>query len=324
MSVTRQRALLIGGAGYLGAVLTRRLLAEGWGVTVYDALLFGPEPMKELEGDPGFCLIRGDVRDLSGLAAAIPGHDAVIVLAALVGEPACQKDARGAVEVNYLSAILAAQAARYCGISRFVFASTDSCYGAQEGILTESSPLRPISHYARLKMQAEQEILSLADATFSPVVLRMATLYGLSPRMRFDLIVNTLTMHAVTRRRIRIYGGEQWRPLVHVADAAEAYVLALQAARERIHGEIINVGSDEQNYQIGEIGRVVAGHFPGISVEVLPQAPDLRDYHVSFAKAAAVLGFRAMRGVTDGIREIARALTSGEILDPDDGRYVNA
>jgi nucleoside-diphosphate-sugar epimerase len=170
----------------------------------------------------------------------------------------------------------------------------------------------------------EKEILAMAGPDFHPTILRLATIYGLSPRMRFDLIVNILTMHAVVNNKIKIFGGKQWRPLVHVADAAQGFITAMEAPPDKVGAEVFNIGSNEQNYQIGQLGDLVLESMPSIAVETISQPPDLRDYHVNFDKAARVMGYKATRTVADGIREIETALRAGNIADPFDAKYRNA
>ncbi|MBF0530581.1 MAG: NAD-dependent epimerase/dehydratase family protein, partial [Deltaproteobacteria bacterium] len=159
---------------------------------------------------------------------------------------------------------------------------------------------------------------------FAVTILRLATVYGLSPRMRFDLIINILTMHAVIHKRIKIFGGRQWRPLVHVADVALGFISALEAPGDLANGQVFNIGDNAQNYQIGALGDLVAQTIPGITIDTIEQPPDLRDYHVNFDKAARVLGYRVRWTVADGIRQIEEALRSGAILDPQAANYRNA
>lgn len=318
------KVLIVGGAGYIGSVLTRMLLDRGHSVTVFDRLLFGADSLAAMHSHPDFKLVIGDVRDISALANVIPGQDAVILLAALVGEPACNRDPAETVQVNWLGSLAVAETARYYQVPRLLFASTDSCYGIQEGILTEDSPLQPISLYAELKKKLEERLLAMNSAEFMVTILRLATVYGLSLRMRFDLIINILTLHAVLDHRIKIFGGLQWRPLVHVADAALGFITALEAPAELIQGQVFNIGSNDQNYQIGRLGELVANTIPGIAIDTIEQPPDLRDYHVNFDKAARMLGFKPVWSVADGIRQIETALRTGEIADPLAARYRNA
>ena len=320
-----KHVVVAGGAGYIGSVLSRQLLEAGYRVTVFDSLLFGEESVQELKASSDFTLVQGDLRHLEEVSAVLQDQvDAVVLLGALVGENACDRDPRETVDTNLLGAKSLAEACRYYNIPRFIFASTDSAYGIQEGIMYEDSPLRPISLYARLKMAVEQEILALKNDTFHPTVLRMATIYGFSPRMRFDLVINVLTLRAWTDNRITVYGGEQWRPLVHVEDAARAYLLCLQADLEKVDGQVFNVGSNQQNYQVGKLGEMVAEVFEGVEIETIPQTPDLRDYHVNFDKIGQVMGYQVGYSVKDGIEGIRQGLEEGLIGDYNDRRYYNA
>lgn len=316
--------LVVGGAGYLGSVLTRQLLDEGYRVRVFDRFLFGEEPLAAILNNGHLDIRRGDVRDLTSVLEALEGVEAVVLLAALVGEPACDRNPEATFGVNYVATVALAEACAYRGIQRFLFASTDSAYGIQEGVMSETSPLQPISLYARLKAEAERKILALASNRFAPCVLRMATIYGLSPRMRFDLVVNVLTMHAATKGRCTVYGGWQWRPLVHVRDAARAYGAVLAAPIEKVRGQIFNVGSNEQNYQIYQLGDLMRQAVPQVIIDTTDVPPDLRDYHVSFEKIGQTLGYRVRHSVIEGIQEMYDAIAQGWIIDPHEPRYRNA
>lgn len=318
-----RRILVIGGAGYLGSVLTRQLLDEGHSVRVLDSFRFGVESLADVIDHPGLDVVHGDIRYISHVTDALKDVDGVVLLAALVGEPACDRDPKETVDINLLATKAVAEACKYHRIERFVFATTDSVYGIREGVMQEDSDKNPLSLYARLKLRAEEEILSLQDREFRPVLLRMCTLYGCSPRMRFDLVVNRLAMLAATEGRITIFGGAQWRPFVHVADAANAYRMALAAPVDLVGGQIFNVGSNEQNYQVAHLEQLIATVFPDVQIERIPQTPDLRDYFVSCDKIATVLGYRVERSVVDGIREIRDALQSGRIQNPQAARFYN-
>jgi nucleoside-diphosphate-sugar epimerase len=320
--------LVVGGAGYLGGVLSSRLLDEGHEVTVFDRLLHGPAAVTPLAGRPGFKLIEADIRDLGALAEAMPGRQAVILLAGLVGEPACARDSAATVAVNYLASLAVWRAAAYYGAERFIFASTDSCYGAQENILlTEESPLQPLGLYAELKARVEREILgdglNLSAPNRRPTILRLATLYGSAPRMRFDLILNLLAREAALGRGAKIFSGEQWRPFVHVLDAARAFSLALAADPETVSGQVFNIGSNHQNIQFKDLAKLLLRVLPQAKVETVPQPPDLRDYHVAFDKASRLLSFKPEFEPEDGLREIAAGLAAGIWGDPDSPRHRN-
>lgn len=318
-----QKIVILGGAGYLGSVMTGQFLERGNQVEVFDTLRFGDQSMSRYNGHPKFQFTQGDITDIARVTSSIKDAHSVILLASLVGEPACDQDEKETADINYIATKAVAEACRYYEIPRFIFASTDSAYGIQEGVMYEDSPMNPISLYGQLKVRSELEIMAMADDRFRPTVLRMATIYGLSPRMRFDLVVNVLTLNAFVQEKITIHGGAQWRPLVHVADAAKAYVMTLEAPIEKVGGQVFNVGSNEQNYQIGHLGDMVKSVFHEIAIETIPQNPDLRDYYVNFDKITETLGYEVQNSIVDGVREIRSALESGEIGDHNAARYYN-
>ncbi|MDR2338848.1 MAG: NAD(P)-dependent oxidoreductase [Deltaproteobacteria bacterium] len=320
------RVLLLGGAGYIGQVAAGKLLEEGFEVHTVDSLIHGPQAQEALFRHKGFSFDTGDLNDPELMGSLAAGHDAVVLLAGLVGEAACDRDPRLTLASNYLSPLLLLEACLFHGkVGRFVFISTDSCYGNRPGeILDEEAELRPISLYAALKARLEGEILGRAKGSnLTATVLRFATVYGLAPRTRFDLAVNILTREATLRKVATIYSGEQWRPLVHVSDAAGAIAMALKEPTGRVGGQILNVGSNDQNVRFDTLGRLIAELVPGSEIVTVPGAPDLRDYHVSFGKIAA-LGFKAKVSLRDGIRGLRDALIKGEIADPYDPSLRNA
>jgi len=199
-------------------------------------------------------------------------------------------------------------------------------YGASEipdVRLTEDSPLNPVSLYGEMKLKSERGILEAMDDNFSPTILRMGTLYGLSPRMRFDLVINILTAKAVTEGKITIFGGNQWRPLLHVDDAAEAFIRCLETPIKEVKGQIFNVGSNQQNYKILELGTILQSIIPNVQIENKGELVDERDYSVAFDKISNMLGYRTESTIQDGILEIKRAFDKGIIGDYTDKRYSN-
>jgi nucleoside-diphosphate-sugar epimerase len=317
--------LVTGGAGYIGSVLVRRLLAEGRAVRVLDRMLHGSHGLSGLEGEARLEVVSADLRDPRVHEDALRGVGSVVHLAAIVGDKACAQDEELAVQTNWTATVALARAAASRGIPRFVFASTCSVYGeGRDELLTEDSPVRPLSLYAGTRRHAELGLLELAEAHgFEPVILRFGTVYGLSPRMRFDLVVNLLTRQAVRTGAISIFGGGQWRPFVHVADIARSLEIAL--ARPLPEGApILNVGDDLENYQLVDLREEFEARIPGVRITVVPEANDPRTYRVSFARIERLWGFRASRRVGDGIEEVAQALRSGAIPDPEHRRYVNA
>jgi nucleoside-diphosphate-sugar epimerase len=250
--------------------------------------------------------------------------DAVVDLSGISNDPSCELEPELTMSVNVTGAKRLAGAAREHGVSRYVFSSSCSVYGHGEGLgLAESSPRHPVSLYAKTKAEVEDFLLDAARASSSSphtVCLRLATAFGVSPRMRFDLAVNVMTKNAYVQRRITVDGGgRQWRPFVHVVDIAQAFILALTSPAKLVSGQVFNVGSDGNNVQVLNLAFRVRDAVPGTEVVHAPTDPDLRDYHVSFEKIGRVLGFRATRTVDDGIREVLAALRDGAV-DPDERR----
>ncbi|MBI4439670.1 NAD-dependent epimerase/dehydratase family protein [Candidatus Woesearchaeota archaeon] len=317
-----KRVLIIGGAGYLGSVLSGKLLGRGYKVRVFDILYFGEKPVENLKQNQNFELARGDMRNIAEFNRALVGVDAVVLLAGIVGDPACKLSPEETVETNYLATKMVAEACKYHQINRFVFASSASVYGVMDGVVHESSPLNPVSLYARSKIMSEEAILSLIDENFSPTILRMGTLYGLSPRMRFDLAINIMSMKAATENSIKIFGGSQWRPFLHVDDAAEAYISVIEADLPKVKGEIFNAAA--HNCRISELGSHIKNEFPDVNIETVKEDTDARDYRVSSAKIGNVLSFIPKKTIPDGIAEIRKALESGLILNPKDRIHYNS
>lgn len=319
------KVLVIGGAGYLGSVLSRKLLQAGYKVRVLDNLTYGDEGIRDLHAEINFEFVNGDMRDISTVVETIKGMDAVIHLAAIVGDPASALSPQKTIEINYLATKLIADVCKYHQINRFIFASTCSVYGASltpEARLDENSTSNPVSLYAEMKLKSEEALLEMVDSNFGPTIFRMATLYGFSPRMRFDLVVNLLTAKAIFDNKITIFGGSQWRPNLHVEDAAEAFIKCLEVPIEKVRGEIFNVGSNEQNYQIAQIGEIIHDIIPDAKIEIVEKG-DERDYNVSFDKIHNKLGYKAIKSVKDGVAEIRNAIEEGKIKNYSDNKYSN-
>lgn len=319
-----KRVLVTGGAGYIGSILVDRLLNDGYKVIILDKLMFGVEPLKHFlkNPDPNLAIIVGDIQNEDDVKRSLENADAVIHLAAIVGDPACAADSDLAVNVNFNATVRLADLCKKSKIRRFVFASTCSVYGAgKTETLDENAVVNPVSLYAETRLYGERGILSLADKTFSPVLLRLGTIFGLSPRMRFDIIINYLTQKAMMDKKISIFGGDQWRPLLHVADAARAFQVAMESPLEKIDKQIFNVGLG--NLKIKEIGDIIQKNIPEVEVQVLDKFDDKRSYHVSFEKMQKILKFEAEHSIENGIQEIVGALKNGVIANPRDKIYYN-
>lgn len=319
-----KRVLIIGGAGYIGTALTEELLERGYHVINFDCLLYGEKPIQDFLKYPQYRFVKGDMRHIEEVTTLLSEKPyGIVLLGGIVGN-ACDVDEKLTLDVNVFATSAIVRATKRYKIERLIFASTDSVYGVQKGIMYENSPTNPISLYAETKQEIEKEILKHIDGDFHPTILRMATVYGLSKRMRFDLVVNTLIMNATTKGKIILYSGEQWRPLVHVQDAARAFIDCLNAPLEKVGGQIFNVGSNKQNYQLKDLGKIVRQVFPTVKTEVIEETPDLRDYYVNFDKIKETIEYHVKYQVIDGMKEIADAIVSGELKDCDDRRYYNA
>lgn len=313
--------LVTGGAGYVGSHLTRKLLARGHRVRVLDNFVYGGHGLDDLADRDDVELITGDICDERALAQAVSGVRAVVALAAIVGDAACDLDPNRTMAINYESTRQMLDACRAAAVERLVFASSCSVYGAKDNdVLDENSTLNPVSLYARTRIMSEDLLLDQRDVEV--IILRLATVCGVSPRMRFDLMVNTMTACAQAQGAIKVSGATQWRPHLHVQDAAEAFLCAVenQGAAEKI----FNVGSDGQNYTVGEIAERVAAQVPGTRIEYLTNAQDLRSYRVSFDRIRNELGFKPQRTVDDAIAEVGALLHSGVVADFRHDQFHNA
>jgi nucleoside-diphosphate-sugar epimerase len=314
------KVLVTGGAGYIGSVLVPELLGAGHRVRVLDTLAHGGASLLGAWSHPDFDFVRGDVRAPDARARALEGVEAVVHLAAVVGDPACARDPDLARSVNLDASLALIDDANAGGVGRFVFASTCSNYGRMPdpaGYVSEESPLAPVSLYAETKVGVERALLDRAPRRRMAVTaLRFATVFGVSPRMRFDLTVNEFTLVMVRDGRLQVFGEQFWRPYVHVRDVARAVRLVLDAPAAAVDGEVFNVGSTEQNYQKQQIVELIRPHAPDAAVDYVRRDEDPRDYRVSFAKISDRLGFRASRSVPDGIAEVARLVESGIALEP--------
>ena len=317
--------LIIGGAGYVGSPLVYQLWRDGHHVTVLDRLLFGGESLLPLEGADRYRLVVGDLRSEDVLDAVMPGHDAVVLLAAIVGEPASNRDPEATLSTNLHGAEKVLAAAQRHGVGRFVFTSTCSNYGISDvdGPVTETAPLMPISPYSETKVAAEKIVLDSAGDDFHPTVLRLSTAFGVSPRMRFDLLVSEFTLAAVQDGKIVIYGEQFWRPFVHVRDIAAAIDLVLHSDPAKVSGDVFNVGANRNNMQKIELGKAVQAVLPETQLEFVERNEDPRSYRVDFSKVESVLGYAATWSIEAGIRELATALEHGVFPDPALPRYRN-
>lgn len=311
----------------MGSMVVPMLLEAGYQVRVLDSLLHGGQSLMAIWSHPEFHFVRGDLCDKKTVEEALDGIDVVVHLAAIVGDLACSKHPDVARRVNRDASLQLLELSQKAEISRFVFASTCSNYGRMADLslhIDETGCLRPLSLYAETKVAVERAILEVpCGHEFCPTVLRFATLYGVSSRMRFDLTVNEFTMELLVNRRLDVYGKQFWRPYVHVRDASRAILLVLESEDDKIRGEVFNVGATDQNYQKEQLVRMICSLAPDAKIEYVHKEEDPRDYRVSFKKIGEILGFKNTRTVQDGIREVADLIHSQIISDFGDNRFRN-
>jgi len=315
--------LVTGGAGYVGSHLVRMLLERGYRVRVLETFLYGNAGLTGISSHPKLEIQYGDICNVRDMMRAAREARAVIALAALVGDGACEIDREETTSINIESTKILGHVVRHHpDLERIVFASSCSVYGATEGlVLNEGSRLNPVSFYARSRIVSENILRRELDGR-SVVMLRLGTVFGASPRPRFDLMINTMTCSAVKRGAVTVTGADAWRPHVHVHDVAGAFLLAAESSSDLVSGETFNVGSNENNYTIGATAEIVAARIPGTRVESGGRVDDLRSYRVSFDKIRHVLGFVPSHSIEGGVDEI-KALLERDRLDWTDARYSN-
>lgn len=314
--------LVTGGAGYIGVPLIETLLEERHNVICLDRFFFGKEPLEKLTKEPKLKLVNDDIRWFD--PEILNGVDVVIDLAALSNDPSGELDPAKTYDINYLGRVRVAKLSKEFGVQRYILASTCSVYGFHEEVLTERFPTNPLTTYAKSAAMAEKDALQLANEDFTVVVPRFATVYGFAPRMRFDLAINAMVLKLYQIRKIPLMkDGTQWRPFIHVKDVAKAYALLSECKPEKVNGEIFNVGSNEQNYQLHSLAQLI-GDSIGKPYEIEWYGdPDKRSYRVSFDKIRNLLGFETEYDPKSGAIEIYRALENGLIADTIKTRTVD-
>jgi nucleoside-diphosphate-sugar epimerase len=320
------RVLVTGGAGYIGILLADELLTAGHDVTVLDVLMHGQHERADELRRAGVRVIEGDVRDPAARATALADAEAVVHLAAIVGDPACAREPELAQAVNVdASKALAAEAVEH-GVKRFVMASTCSNYGRMADPtvpIDETGVLAPVSLYAEQKVAVEQHLLGLQPGPMAVTCLRFATVYGVAPRMRFDLTVNEFTRDLWADRELEVFGEQFWRPYVHVRDAARGVRTVLEAPLGDVAGEVFNVGDSAENYRKLDLVEEIRRQTDRGRVTFVHRDEDPRDYKVSFAKVRDRLGYAVTMTVPNGIAEVIEALEAGRFADAFDPRHRN-
>ena len=322
--------LVTGGAGYVGSGLLRELLLKGYNVTCIDNLLFGGESLLDIWHNKNFTFYKCDINDSQKLDEVFlkNNFDGVIHLAAIVGDPACKINSDLAIKTNFESSKNLLEKSKNSEVSKFIFASTCSNYGKMDdpdAYVDENSKLAPVSLYAELKVKFEKYMLGEMKKLdgFSPTSLRFSTVYGLSPRMRFDLTVNEFTKDLALGKELIIFGEQFWRPYCHVKDFSNAFITVLKSPNEKVAYNVFNVGDTKENYTkqmlVNEIKKVL----PNSKIKYVEKNDDPRDYRVNCDKIKNELGFKISMTVPDGIKEIKRIIQENLIQDPEDQKYYN-
>jgi nucleoside-diphosphate-sugar epimerase len=322
-----KKVLVTGGAGYIGSVLVRILLNKGFYVRAVDSLKFGGDALFDVSQHPNFEFMKGDVRNGEDIDRALEGMDHVAHLAAIVGDPACSKFPEEANEVNWTASVNLFEKAEAAGIKRFVFASTCSNYGKMadpNSYVDEESELRPVSLYAELKVKFERFIMEeKKKSKMSATALRFSTVYGFSPRIRFDLTVNEFTRNVCLTGEQEIWGPQFNRPYCHVDDLARAVMLVLQSPKKKVRANVFNVGDTNENYSKRQLMEAIQEQIPTARAIYVDKTEDPRDYRVNCDKINKELGFEITKKVPDGIREIIKIMDSGIITDAHSQKFRN-
>ena len=325
--------VITGGAGYIGSLLTGELLRIGIKVTIIDDLIFGGESLMGYLAHPNFHFVKANVIEPRVLRSSLRSDwekpNAIVHLAAIVGFPACQSVGRQvAWRYNVEATERVFEQAVSLGINRLVYASSYSNYGVSPDgqPVTEASPLTPQSLYAETKIAAERFLLAQSDTSCAPLIYRLATLYGISPRTRFDLIINQFVLEAYTKRELLIYQRGYSRSFVHINDAVRGFILGLQALDEKVRCQIYNLGSENGNYTKDQIVGMVLKRMPEtvVTYKDMTFGGDMRDISVSYEKIQRELDFQTRLTPDDGIRDVLHAIRTGLISNPHDQRYRNA
>ncbi len=322
-----QKVLVTGGAGYIGSVLVRILLNKRYFVRAMDSLKFGGESLYDAAQHPMFEFMKGDIRNDEDIDKALAGMDHVAHLAAIVGDPACSKFPNEAKEVNGTASLSLFEKAEKAGIKRFVFASTCSNYGKMadpNSYVDENSELCPVSLYAELKVKIENYLLNeRKNSRICATALRFSTVYGFSPRIRFDLTVNEFTRNVCMTGEQEIWGPQFNRPYCHVDDLARSVVMVIEAPEQKVRANVFNVGDTNENYSKRMLMEEIQKQIPDAKAIYVDKAEDPRDYRVNCNKIKNELGFTITKKVPDGIREIIKLMRSGIITDPLSQKFRN-
>lgn len=321
---SKRNVMITGGAGYVGAVLVPKLLERGHRVTVLDLFLYGDDVFDGVSDKSNLTLVKGDLRDRATVEKALQGCDTVIHLACISNDPSFELDPDLGRSINYDAFTPLVELSRDTGMDRFIYASSSSVYGIKdEENVTEDLPLQPLTDYSKYKALCEEILAKYQRDSFTTVTIRPATVCGYSPRQRLDLAVNILTNHAVNNGRIRVFGGSQRRPNIHIADMVELYAELLELPKEKIAGKVWNIGCE--NHRMSELAEIVRENVSRRDVEIVTEpTDDLRSYHISSARIKNDIGFETRLGIADAVSDLDAAFQDGRLPNPmTDKRYYN-
>jgi len=320
------KVLIVGGAGFIGTVLASKLLEKNYHVTILDKLIYDNKIIqKNFKNKKNFNFIFGDVCDLNVQIKAIKEIDAVVYLSEIVGDPACSAKPEDALKTNYLSVLSFANLCSHLAIDKFIYTSSCSVYGLDKNnkLLNEKSNLNPVSHYARIKIMSEKALLTSANNNFTPTIIRLGTVFGPSKRMRFDLVVNTMSKFAYFDNKIDVHGGNQWRPNIHVEDVSDGIISIIKAKNKNVGNQIFNLSNDKLNLQIIQIAKKVKSVFKNAKLNVIETSIDPRNYKVTSKKIKNKTGFVAKKSIENALKEINHMFKFKKIKNPDNKIYNN-
>ncbi|OGS43988.1 MAG: UDP-glucose 4-epimerase [Elusimicrobia bacterium RIFOXYD2_FULL_34_15] len=318
------KVFVTGGAGYVGAVLVTELLKKGYKVKVFDLFIYGEEVLSEVRKNPNLECIKGDIRNQELLKKHIKGCDTVIHLACISNDPSFELNPELGKSINYDCFEPLVKISKVCGVKRFIYASSSSVYGVKSvDNVTEDMALEPLTDYSKFKALCEDALLKYQSPEFTAVIVRPATVCGYSPRQRLDLAVNILTNHAVNTGKIKVFGGEQKRPNIHIKDIVAVYLLLLEIPSEKIAGKIFNAGYE--NHTVKKLADIVRNIVDKDKVELITvPTDDNRSYHISSEKIKKELGFIPRHKIEDAVEDLVKAFKEGKLSNSmSDSKYFN-
>ena len=320
----QQSVLLIGGAGYIGTVLTKNLIRLGYNVSIFDKFIYlNKSEIKKNIKSKKLKLIKGDTRNISQIFSAIKECDMVVHLAEMVGDPLCEQKPDKTFEINFLASISIANICKNLEISKFIYLSSCSVYGENKDdkLLTENSKINPLSTYAKLKDLCEKSIIKNLGNNCQPCIIRLGTVYGNSMRPRYDLVINLFSGLIANNKKITINGGDQWRPFIHVEDVSRAITTILKSKQSKVNGQVFNIVGE--NFKIKDIGNIINKKFPKAEIKYEKKSKDLRDYKVSAKKAEKTLSFKAKKRIKDEIAQMIKETKKKKIKNIFSRKFIN-